>query len=182
MKAKPSKPAAAPVEVPPLKEGTVSRRGFFNFLWGLLGLAALVELVWIAVSFLRPSKQPSGDPKAATVALAGPVESFAAGTVTAFQRGQFYLVRLDDGGFLALSCKCTHLGCTVPWVEKEKKFLCPCHASAFDITGNLITAPAPRALDMFRIIIENNILKVETSRTIKRSGFDPKQVTYLQKG
>ena len=60
-------------------------------------------------------------------------------------------MRLDDGGLLALSCKCTHLGCTVPWVEKEKKFLCPCHASAFDITGNVINSPAARALDTFPV-------------------------------
>ncbi len=90
-------------------------------------------------------------------------------------------MRLGDGGFLALSCKCTHLGCTVPWVEKEKRFLCPCHASAFDITGNVISAPAPRALDIFTVSIENNIVKVDTGRRIKRSGFDSKQVVYPTK-
>jgi cytochrome b6-f complex iron-sulfur subunit len=88
---------------------------------------------------------------------------------------------LGDGGLLALSCKCTHLGCTVPWVEKEKKFLCPCHASAFDITGNVISAPAPRALDIFPVSIENNSVKVDTGKRIKRSGFEPKQVVYPKK-
>jgi cytochrome b6-f complex iron-sulfur subunit len=183
MKSKPmraKKPHAPSVEIehsPPSDRG-VSRRGFFNTLWGILGLAAVAELVWIAVSFLRPSKHPGGGPKAATMVLAGAVESFVAGTVTAFQSGQFYLVRLDDGGFLALSCKCTHLGCTVPWVEKEKKFLCPCHASAFDITGELISTPAPRALDAFPVAIEKDMVKVDTSRRIKRSGFAPEQLVY----
>jgi cytochrome b6-f complex iron-sulfur subunit len=159
----------------------VSRRSFLNILWSALGLAALAEFLWLAFSFMWPTK-PGGDSPANTLIPAGSLASFEPGSVTAFQRGEFYLVRLGDGGLLALSCKCTHLGCTVPWVEKEKKFLCPCHASAFDITGNVISAPAPRALDIFSVSIENNIVKVDTGRKIKRSGFEPKQVVYPSKG
>jgi len=115
---------------------------------------------------------------AEAIITAGPVESFAPGSVTAFVRGRFYLSRLKDGGFLALSRKCTHLGCTVPWIEKESKFECPCHASAFDITGNVISPPAPRALDIYKVFIENNIVKVDTDKLIKRSEFRAEQVTY----
>jgi cytochrome b6-f complex iron-sulfur subunit len=176
------KPVAVKVETPPPSGGSVSRRSFFNFLWGALGLAALAELVWVAFSFLSPGRQGAASQPVTAVVSAGSVESFPPGTVEAFQRGQFYLVRLDGGGFLALSCKCTHLGCTVPWVAEEKKFLCPCHASSFDITGNVTAAPAPRALDIFPIAFENNIVKVDTSRRIKRSGFETKQVTYPPKG
>ena len=87
-------------------------------------------------------------------------------------------VRLEDGGFLAISRKCTHLGCTVPWVEEDKRFACPCHGSTFDITGNVIQAPAPRALDLFPVTIENNVVKVNTGKRIKRSAFRASQVTY----
>jgi len=158
----------------------VSRRSFLNILWSTLGLAALAEFLWLAFSFLWPAT-PGEESPANTVIPAGALASFEPESVTAFQRGEFYLVRLGDGGLLALSCKCTHLGCTVPWVEKEKKFLCPCHASAFDITGNVISAPAPRALDIFPVSIENNIVKVDTGKRIKRSGFEPKQVVYPPK-
>jgi cytochrome b6-f complex iron-sulfur subunit len=158
----------------------VSRRSFLNVLWAALGLAALAEFLWLAFSFVWPAK-PGGESQGNTVVPAGSLASFEPGTVTAFQKGEFYLVRLDDGGLLALSCKCTHLGCTVPWVEKEKKFLCPCHASAFDSTGNVISAPAPRALDIFPVSIENNIVKVETGKRTKRSGFESKQVVYPKK-
>ncbi len=181
MKAKKPKPAAVKVETPTPSGGGVSRRSFFNFLWGALGLAALAELVWVAFSFLSPGRQSARDQPANAVVSAGAVESFPPGTVEGFQRGQFYLVRLDSGGFLAISCKCTHLGCTVPWVEKEKKFLCPCHASSFDITGNVTAAPAPRALDMFQVTIENNVVKVDTSKRIKRSGFNSEQLVYPPK-
>jgi cytochrome b6-f complex iron-sulfur subunit len=82
---------------------------------------------------------------------------------------------------LALSRKCTHLGCTLPWVEKENKFTCPCHASTFDITGKVISAPAPRALDIYPVIIENNIVKVDTGELLKRSEFRSEQVVYPKK-
>jgi cytochrome b6-f complex iron-sulfur subunit len=162
-------------------EGAGSRRSFLSIIWGVLGLTAIAELVWVVTSFLRPTTESTAGPKNGAVVSAGSVDSFSPGTVTAFQTGQFYLVRLDDGGFLAVSCKCTHLGCTVPWGEKERKFLCPCHASAFDITGSVTAAPASRALDIFSITIENNIVKVDTSERTRRSTFQREQVKYPPK-
>jgi len=178
---KPSKIKASKDNKPDAAPAAVSRRSFLSILWTALGLAALAEFLWLALSFLRPVGPDSAENQANTVIQAGEVASFAPGTVTAFQSGEFYVVRLDDGGLLALSCKCTHLGCTVPWVEKEKKFLCPCHASAYDITGNVITSPATRSLDIFPVAIENNVVRVDTRKRIKRSGFDLKQVVYPPK-
>ena len=155
-----------------------SRRSFLNKLWIGLGILALLESALLVIAYLRPSKTgvKSGDSE--TIIEAGPVAKFPLDSVTAFIRGKFYLCRLEDGGFLALSRKCTHLGCTVPWMDKEKRFACPCHASAFDITGDVISAPAPRALDFFPITIENRVLMVNTGKRIKRSAFRASQVTY----
>lgn len=155
-----------------------SRRSFLTKLWLVLGLAALAEFIAVAFAFLRPGKPAAHQENADSVVTAGAVNTFAPDSVTAFVRGRFYLARLADGGFLALSRKCTHLGCTVPWVEREKRFACPCHASAFDITGKVISPPAPRALDLYPVTIENDIVKVDTSRTIKRSEFKTDQVVY----
>ncbi|MBW2616323.1 MAG: ubiquinol-cytochrome c reductase iron-sulfur subunit [Deltaproteobacteria bacterium] len=158
-----------------------SRRSFLTKLWIGLGFVALIEVIWVVIAFLRPRRPRASEAKAETIITAGPVASFAPGSVTAFVRGRFYLSRLKDGGFLALSRKCTHLGCTVPWIEKEEKFECPCHASAFDITGDVINPPAPRALDIHPVFIENNIVKVDTGKLIKRSEFRAEQVTYPKK-
>ena len=178
---KPSRIKTSKDKKPDEAPAAVSRRSFLSILWTALGLAALAEFLWMAFSFLRPARPGSAENQANTVIQAGAVASFAPGTVTAFQSGEFYVVRLDDGGLLALSCKCTHLGCTVPWVEKEKKFLCPCHASAYDITGNVINSPATRSLDIFPVVIENNVVRVDTGKRIKRGSFDPKQVVYPPK-
>ena len=158
-----------------------SRRGFLTKLWFALGFVALAEFIAVAFAFLRPGKPEARPENVDAVVTAGDVHTFALDSVTAFVRGRFYLTRLADGGFLALSRKCTHLGCTVPWVAKENKFACPCHASAFDITGNVISPPAPRALDIYAVMIENDIVKVDTSKTIKRSEFKAEQVVFPKK-
>ena len=158
-----------------------SRRSFLTKLWIVLGFVALAEFIAVAVAFLRPGKSKALQDSDDTVIVGGAVDKFLPNSVTAFVRGRFYLARLEDGGFLALSRKCTHLGCTLPWVEKENKFICPCHASTFDITGKVISAPAPRALDIYPVIIENSIVKVDTGKPIKRNEFSSEQVVYPKK-
>jgi cytochrome b6-f complex iron-sulfur subunit len=162
-------------------EAEPNRRSFLNILWIVLGGVALAEFVAVAFAFLRPRKLKVRGEDTDSIITAGAVGRFEPNSVTAFVRGKFYLARLEDGGFLALSRTCTHLGCSVPWVEKEMKFACPCHGSAFDITGNVIGAPAPRALDIYPITIENKIIKVDTLKPIKRSTFSVEQVTYPKK-
>jgi cytochrome b6-f complex iron-sulfur subunit len=144
-------------------------------VWLALGGVALVEYGWLAFEFLRPR---GAVVETLPILSAGPLDAFEPGTVTAFPAGKFYLVRLDDGGFLALSRTCTHLGCTVPWVEEEGRFLCPCHASAFDRRGVVEKPPAPRPLDAHPVRIENGIVKVDLGRKLRREAFAPDQVTY----
>jgi cytochrome b6-f complex iron-sulfur subunit len=163
------------------KNSQTSRRSFLTWLWLILGGVALVEFIVVGISFLRPRKSKAGRENPAAIVTAGNVDKFTPRSVTAFVRGRFYLTRLEDGGFLALSHKCTHLGCTVPWDEKEMKFMCPCHASAFDITGNVVDAPAARALDIYPISIETWIVKVDIGNPIKRGSFRLEQVTYPKK-
>jgi cytochrome b6-f complex iron-sulfur subunit len=155
-----------------------NRRSFLTKLWIIFGGVALAEFVAVAFAFLRPRKSNSRTADTDLIIAAGSVEGFTPNSVTAFVRGKFYLARLKDGGFLALSRTCTHLGCTVPWSEKEMKFACPCHGSAFDITGNVINAPASRALDIYAITIENQMIKVDTRKPIKRGTFQVEQVVY----
>ena len=172
------KEGSASVPKPDLTPGQKpdpSRRGFLKKLWIGLGIVALVEFVGICLAFLKPRKPPAKEGVFGGVIEAGPVKSFEPDSVTAFVQGQFYLSRLKDGGFLAISRECTHLGCTVPWDAERNQFICPCHASAFDITGDVVSPPAPRALDIYPVIIENNIVTVDTGRRIRREGFNISQ-------
>jgi cytochrome b6-f complex iron-sulfur subunit len=164
-----------------MKKETHSRRSFLNKLWAALGVLAFAELLVVVTGFFKPRKLVPSEAEQDTVIVAGSADNFEPGTVSAFVRGKFYLARLDDGGFLAMSRSCTHLSCTVPWVAKENKFICPCHSSEFDITGDVINPPAPRALDLYPVAIENNVLKIDTGKLKKRSSFEASQLVYVKK-
>lgn len=142
----------------------------------MLGVVAVLEAGWIAISALSPRRRATPRAAGADDIVAGPVGRFAPGSVTAFADRGFYLVRLEDGGFLAVNRKCTHLGCSVPWDAGQLRFSCPCHGSAFDVRGDVVNAPAPRPLDLFRVAIEGDIVKVDTSRSIRRHAFEDDQV------
>ena len=165
------KPATThnPEEEPP-------RRGFLRKAWLFLAGLALLQVLWIGVDQLRPRRRRRTETADGSVYTAGPVDRFEPGTVTAFPAGRFYLARLAEGGFLALSRTCTHLGCTVPWVKADQVFACPCHASTFDITGEVLGPPATRPLDLLDVRIENGIVKVDLSRVRRRREFLTAQV------
>jgi cytochrome b6-f complex iron-sulfur subunit len=113
-----------------------------------------------------------------SVVNAGQVDEFEPGSVSHIFGGRCYITRLEDGGFLALWQRCTHLGCTIPWQEAEEEFNCPCHSSIFNPVGEVISGPAPRPMDLFPIEIVDNEILVNTGEPIQRVGYEPSQVTY----
>jgi cytochrome b6-f complex iron-sulfur subunit len=161
-----------------MENETISRRTFLNRVWALITALAFVELIVLLIHFFKPRKARQVAAAQDALVIAGPVDRFEPGTVTAFVRGKFYVARLEDGGFLAMSRTCTHLSCTVPWVSSENRFICPCHASEFDLRGDVISPPAPRALDLYAVSIENNMLKVDTTKLTRRARFSADQATY----
>jgi len=154
-----------------------SRRDFLARLWRILGLVALAEVAFFTVSMLRPGKKELKD-SSLLFKVAGSVDDFQKNTVTPDRVNKYFLIRAEDGGFLALSIICSHLGCSVLWDDPKKQFICPCHSSAFDKMGNVINSPAPRALDYYPVIIEEGKVKIDLSQKKKRKKFDKTQVTY----
>ena len=109
---------------------------------------------------------------------AGRVDNFKYNTTYLFTSGHFFLRRFEDGGFLAMSVKCTHLGCVVNNNLETGGFQCPCHRSQFDKYGEVLAAPATRPLDIFPIKIENGELWIDTHQAVKRKSFNKSQLTY----
>mgnify|MGYP002630550197 FL=1 len=110
--------------------------------------------------------------------MAGRIDDYEKNMLYPFTSGKFYLSIMDDGGVLAISIVCTHLGCIVRPVNDE--FLCPCHASAFNKYGEVLSPPATRALDVFPVVIDNGEIFVNINDTIKRKSFDKSQLTYAK--
>lgn len=158
-------------------EQNLSRRDFLKLGVGALSALAVFEVGGVSLLFMQPRRL---DGAFGGVVNAGAVDSFPLGTVVEFPDGRFFLIHAPDGGFLAVYNRCTHLGCTVSWEPGNGRFFCPCHASHFDINGDVQNPPAPRALDLFAVTIENGEVIVDTSRIIKRDDFQPEQLAYAK--
>lgn len=161
---------------PPPAPAALSRRDFLSLGLGALGLVGMLQAGAMTLQFLGPRR---ADGEFGGLVSAGPAESFPAGSVTEFPDGRFFLVRLDDGGFLALYRRCTHLGCAVAWQATDARFSCPCHGSHFDQAGTVENPPAPRALDTFLVTISDGAVLVDTAEPQQRDRFTPDQLVYV---
>lgn len=155
------------------KKIKLDRRQFLGLAW----LGSLTVFVGETLFALFKFVQPIATGGFGGVVNAGAVDNFELGSVTLVQSGRFFLHRLDDGSFLALWQRCTHLSCSVPWVDSEDQFHCPCHGSLFNKVGEVQGGPAPRPMDIFPVTIENGEVLVDTGSPIERSEFDASQVT-----
>jgi len=152
-----------------------SRRRFLKLGAGALSALIVLEIGGVGLLYLQPRQAVNSF---GSVMVAGDVSEFPAGSVTEFINGRFFLVRTQDGGFLALYRRCPHLGCIINWNNGSEEFICPCHASSFDIHGNYNNTLIPRPLDMFVVTVEGEKVMVDISQRHQREQFTPAQLTY----
>ncbi len=146
-----------------------------NFLKNLLGAVIGLQFAGLFYSFFKnkPSEQVTPDEWLDL----GTTHDFENGKTYSFPNNKLYLHRTLNGEFLAISNKCTHLGCAVNLDVKTNSFICPCHSSHFDTLGNVLQSPAKRALDYYPIKIQGNKIAVNLNKSIKRERFDDSQLT-----
>jgi cytochrome b6-f complex iron-sulfur subunit len=158
-----------------MNDKKLSRKEFLNIAWLASGALALSEATFAGLRFLSPRV---ADGEFGGVFTLGAPEEYPLGSVTPIEGGNFYLVRLEDGGLLAIYQKCTHLGCVVPYEPTKGAFVCPCHGSEFTLEGDLINPPAPRPLDLFLLTLEEGQIFVDTSQRIERDQAGPEHIVY----
>jgi cytochrome b6-f complex iron-sulfur subunit len=137
---------------------TQNRRNFLLTGWKVGGALLIGAAGYTAYEALRPLASASGGGK---LKLGAPSD-FDTGTATYFPEGRLYVVKAK-GDLFALSQKCPHLGCRVPFCESSGRFECPCHGSIFDIGGEYIQGPAPRGMDRYPLEVKNGAAVVDTS-------------------
>ena len=135
-----------------------SRRDFLRAGWKLGGAMLIGAWTYTGYEALRPLATSAGGAKLAV----GSTTSFATDTSTYVPAGRMYVVNANDYIF-ALSQKCPHLGCHVPYCESSGRFECPCHGSIYDLAGEYITGPAPRGMDRYKVAIDQGKVVVDTS-------------------
>lgn len=116
----------------------MTRREFLSIL-KKLGIPAL--LLYPLYSFIN------------TVQIRPPKEVRISKTI---KMGEFvvepkFIVFHAKEDLIAVSRKCTHLGCTLNYDAAQKKFICPCHQSQFDWNGKYISGPAKKNLPIFEV-------------------------------
>ena len=157
------------------EDNKISRRRFLAGAWGVALVALFGQAGSALFGFMQPRVEEGGF---GSEVVAGQVNEFPPGTISHVRKGRFYISTQEDGGMLAMWHRCTHLGCTVPWREDEGQFHCPCHNSIFTTTGEVVSGPAPRPLDLFPVKVVDSTVIVDTGQPTRRTEFDPSQETY----
>lgn len=73
-------------------------------------------------------------------------------------RGVFVIRRGAE--VLAFSNVCTHMECSVRWIDWRQQILCPCHGGLYDRWGQLMGGPPAHSLPLYVTKIENGDLYV----------------------
>lgn len=76
--------------------------------------------------------------------------------------------RVNSENLMAIYQVCVHLGCLVPYIPSEKRFICPCHGSTYERDTKYVRGPAPRDLDQFPVQVINDTIIVNTGQ--RRAG------------
>ena len=138
---------------------TSTRRELLRTGWKFGGAFVAVAAGWTLFESLRPLGAES---KGAVLGLGDPA-NYPTDTATYVTEGRLFVA--NAGGHLfALSQKCPHLGCRVPFCDSSGRFECPCHGSRFDLGGEWLEGPAPRGMDRYDLRLENGALVVDTSK------------------
>lgn len=149
----------------------MNRRSFIKWFalgWGAFA-AVLAGYGTIILRYLFPNVL--FEPKQSF--RAGRTDEYVSGEVSERFKDQYgvWIVR-DNEKIYALATVCTHLGCTPNWLESESKFKCPCHGSGFYKTGVHFEGPAPRPLERYKIVLndEGEILIDKTKKFQQEKG------------
>ncbi len=152
------------------KSPQMSRKEFVGIVTAAVGSVMGVLVGIPTISYLIT---PALTKESADVWIpAGPVENYPVAVPTLFNFNRtkvngwektvnsygVYILHNEDGSFLALSNKCTHLSCRVNWKTDESAYICPCHDAYFAIDGQIISGPQPRPLDQYETKVEENTL------------------------
>ena len=148
-----------------------SRRTFFHWVTlaaaGVVGLGLAFPLVGALVSpaFSRRRREwvDVGDVEGLPVGRPTQLDHVTTirdGWMETTSQKAVWAVKQPEGGVRVFSPICTHLGCGYRWDDADKKFLCPCHGSVFDVNGKVLGGPAPRPLDVLPSKVEGGRLLV----------------------
>ncbi len=130
-----------------------NRRQFLQTTLAFLGLTTIASVLYPLFKYFSP---PAGDAAAKRLVLNKKEILAGEAKDIVFNNTPGVVINRPDQGYVALSRVCTHLGCLVDYQKDKKRFLCPCHAGVYDLSGNVISGPPPRPLPRFPLRVEGD--------------------------
>ncbi len=164
-------------EIPPAGyfEGeSMTRRKVFTVAGQGIGAAAGAIVILPALGF---SIAPIFDTPEETWQAVGPVEDFPsdtyeqaviaivegigeAGKTTVYVRQGSPDLGEEPDEYIAITSRCSHLGCPVRFVEAAGNFICPCHGGVYGFEGEVIGGPPVRPLDRFQTRVTDGVVEI----------------------
>lgn len=132
----------------------------------LAGSVTLIVLPQVLTSCSKDEDDPnpSGNPPPGstdvTIDLNDSANSALTNTGGSLIKNNILVINLG-ADFSAVSSICTHQGCTVGYNSTAGIIQCPCHGSQYETSGTVITGPATRALKLYTITREGDILTIK---------------------
>ena len=175
-------------QVPGAFEGeTVTRRRFMTSTVHSTGAIATAAIVLPAIGF---AIGPVFERLPTTWQTVGPLDEFPddtyvprvinltadnigeAGKTTIFVRRRNAAIDTEPADqwnqYVALTSRCSHVGCPVSFVNAAHSFVCPCHGGVYDFRGLRVGGPPPRPLDRFFTRVRNGVLEIGPRYSVNR--------------
>ncbi len=119
-------------------------------LLGLGGVGWLVSVTYPVVKYLVPP--PVGEANISSLKI-GTVDDIwdKPFRIVQFGRTPVIVVKEPDNSIRALEATCTHLSCIVQYEAEDNVIWCACHNGRFNMAGEVISGPPPRALEEYEV-------------------------------
>ncbi|MBP8136818.1 MAG: Rieske (2Fe-2S) protein [Candidatus Eisenbacteria bacterium] len=132
-------------------ESGPGRRQFLRTLSGaFLGIWALGGAGALAAYMRAPEEDHSSTDRIVRI---GKLEDLRIGEARLVRHGvsPFFVIRTGAEQVIALSAVCTHVRCILDYDHERRGLICPCHDGRFDLNGNVVSGPPPRALPTYEV-------------------------------
>ncbi len=131
-----------------MREDRQNRRSFFKVLGGAIGAV-----------FALPAALAHARPMALRLENAKKLKTVGGWAILKIKGKPVLFIRDGKESIQVLDPTCTHRQCTVTYNDKSGRIECPCHQSAFDVTGKVLKGPAKEPLKRYEArLYEDKVL------------------------
>ena len=101
------------------------------------------------------------------VRVGRPADFAAVGVYQGSKSDGCWVVRLPENKLIAVNTSCTYDGCATSCVADDGPYGCPCCGARFQIDGTILSGPAKRPMERFKIYLDHESVLVNRSETFQ---------------